>query len=212
MTALAPKTSSDHRGAAVSLSRDAAILRRARLESVRTSPEAFITTLADIGAMPETYWERELRSAMWTVAEGPEGLVGVAGAKRPSREDEGYLPSPAEACFIESVWVDPSMRGRGYGERLVQHLIGVQRQVGIREFYLWVLNNNGRAIDLYERLQFKQTGRDQELDAGARRTSEREIQFVLTFDSEHMAAEELARYAEVIEEGRKDGVSYRLLG
>jgi N-acetylglutamate synthase-like GNAT family acetyltransferase len=213
MWTLAPKARSDHQGVGVSLSPDAEILRRARRESVRTSPEAFITTLADVDAMPATYWERELRLAKWTVAEGPKGVVGVAGAKLPCPDDESYVTNPAEACFIESVWIDPSMRQRGYGERLVQYLIGVQREAGFSEFYLWVLNNNRPAIDLYERLQFKETGRDQVLGENVSRISEREIQYVLRFDSKHMGVDERARYAAIGKKRRlRRGVSYRLLG
>jgi ribosomal protein S18 acetylase RimI-like enzyme len=136
---------------------DAPRLQAAMRAAVSTSPEAFFTTLADLDARPAGCWEREIRTSSWAVLEAGDAVVGIAAAKRPDPvADSGH--DPARARFIESVWIDPGLRRRGLGERLVSYLIETQRGRGIEWFLLWVFPANLGAIQFYERLGFTRTG------------------------------------------------------
>jgi ribosomal protein S18 acetylase RimI-like enzyme len=136
---------------------DAPRLQAAMRAAVSTSPEAFFTTLADLDARSAACWEREIRTSSWAVLEAGDAVVGIAAAKRPDPvADSGH--DPAQARFIESVWIYPEFRRQGLGERLLSYLIETQRGRGIEWFLLWVFPANLGAIQFYERLGFKRTG------------------------------------------------------
>jgi ribosomal protein S18 acetylase RimI-like enzyme len=140
---------------------DWSVLRDVIRESITESPKAFLTTLEQVKSDLPDFWEDKLRSAMWVVAQRGDRIVGVASAKRPGTEDT--YADPVNACFIESVWIDPKVRECGVGGRLVTFLIEQQRGLGIEEFYLWVLDRNSPALNFYKRLGFTQTGQPSEL-------------------------------------------------
>jgi ribosomal protein S18 acetylase RimI-like enzyme len=136
---------------------DARRLQTAMRTAVSTSPESFLTTLADLDAGPADRWQTEIRTSSWAVLEAGDAVVGIAAAKRPDPvADSGH--DPARACFIESVWIDPGLRRRGLGERLVSYLIETQHGRGIERFLLWVFPANQGAIHFYKRLGFRETG------------------------------------------------------
>jgi L-amino acid N-acyltransferase YncA len=148
---------------------------------------------------------RGLESATWAVVQRRGRVLGIAAAKLPKEVEDSYA-SRTHARFIESVWVDPGMRGQGVGERLVTYLIERQRQAGIQDFYLWVFDNNEPAIGLYKRMEFKPTGRPSDL------VDRHEIQYLRAFDSNLIDKEELKRNAEARRRDRRDfEVTYRLL-
>jgi ribosomal protein S18 acetylase RimI-like enzyme len=136
---------------------DAAILRDAVRAAVVTSPDAFSRTPADVDTKPREYWDDELRSASWAVAEHSGEVVGLAASKRPDpkldRED------PATARYIEQVWVHPGRRRERLGERLVKYLLAAEylRNHDLRQFLLWVYPENTFAISLYKRIGFEPT-------------------------------------------------------
>jgi ribosomal protein S18 acetylase RimI-like enzyme len=184
---------------------DSDVLRDTILKSVATSPGAFLATAAELKEEPPEYWETRLKSSSWAVVQRGGQTLGVAAAKPPSEVDDYALQE--KACFIESVWVDPSMRGKGLGERLVAYLIEQQRKVaGIQKFYLWVFDSNTPAIRLYKRMDFKPTGQPSDL------LGKSEIQFLRAFDSDLIDDDELKRNAADRKKDRKElGITYRLL-
>jgi ribosomal protein S18 acetylase RimI-like enzyme len=188
---------------------DALMLRQARLDSVRTSPEAFLTAVADIETKPPDHWRRELESSAWAVLEVDGEVYGIAAAKPPDADDAAA--DPQSSRFIESVWIAPSMRRRGLGEHLVSYLIETQRQRNVQNFFLWVFDQNKSAIDLYERLGFAATSRSKPL-APARGASVCEIQYQLEFENPIEDAE-LARGETSRQYDRHTySANYRLLG
>ena len=58
-------------------------------------------------------------------------------------------------CLIEYLYVLPDWQGRGYGTALLRYAI----EKCVDSPVLWVLENNRRAIRLYERMGFRPTGR-----------------------------------------------------
>jgi ribosomal protein S18 acetylase RimI-like enzyme len=180
------------------------ILRDTILQSVATSPDAFLATADKLAAEPPEYWKDRLKSSTWAVVQRGGDILGVAAATPPSAVDR--YASRDRARFIESVWIDPPTRGRGVGERLVTYLIEQQREAGIQDFYLWVFDHNATAIGLYERMEFKRTGRPSEL------LYITEIQFCRSFDSDVVDGEEVKRNGEARKQDWADfEITYRLL-
>lgn len=183
------------------LSPDWQVLREAVIKSLTTSPDAFLATVDQVAARKPKFWQGKLRSARWAVVQRDGETLGIAAAKPPGETDKYALPG--KTCFIESVWIDPCLRERGVGRRLVTYLIEQQRQAGIQDFYLWVFNHNDPAIRLYDRMDFKRTGRESKLP---------ETQFLRKFDSDLVDDEELHHnLAERADDERNLGIMYRML-
>lgn len=180
------------------------ILRDTVLESVATSPDSFLASAERLKKEPPDYWKDQLGSSTWAAVERGNKILGIAATKPPGELD-GYA-SQEEARFIESVWIDPEMRGNGFGERLVAYIIEQERsRAGIHQFYLWVFEHNTPAIRLYERMGFKRTRRASELDPP-------EIQFLRTFDSDVFDdGEQKLSGARRMRDRRDFGITYRLL-
>jgi GNAT superfamily N-acetyltransferase len=184
---------------------DLDILHDTILKSVTSSPGAFLATAEELEAETPEYWENRLKSSTWAVVQRGNQTLGIAAAKPPGEVDD--YARQENACFIESVWIDPSMRGKGLGERLVTYLIEQQRKaVGIQRFYLWVFDYNAPAIRLYDRMDFKPTEQPSQL------LDKAEIQFLRAFDSDLIDEDELKRNAVARKKDRKDfRITYRLL-
>jgi ribosomal protein S18 acetylase RimI-like enzyme len=178
------------------------ILRDTVLKSVATSPDAFLADADQLAKEPPEYWRDRLESATWVVLQRRKEILGIAAAKPPGEMDDYALREKAQ--FIESVWIDPSIRANGFGERLVTYLIEHQRKAaGIQAFYLWVVDSNEIAIHLYDRMHFKRTYRPSDLP---------EIQFLRAFDSDMIDDEELKQNVRARKRDRKAlRISYRLL-
>jgi ribosomal protein S18 acetylase RimI-like enzyme len=179
--------------------------------AVSTSPEAFLATKESLLRKSVLDWATDLDSSTWVVAGQGSKVVGLAAAKLPRAEDDWGYADEASARFIESVWIDPSVRRQGLGGRLVKYLIERERAKNseVNQFYLWVFEDNGPAISLYEQIGFKPTGRAS-IPAGR---VDPEVQYRLLFDSGELEEDELmenkmARAMDWV----NYGLRYRVLG
>ena len=191
---------------------DAKTLRAARREAIRTSPGSFLTTLGDVDAKEPGYWIDEIQSSTWVVAERDGRAVGVAACKSP---EHGYdEESDYDSRYIESVWIDPDLRGQRLGERLITYLMAAEflKYLNIRQFLLWVFEKNSPAISLYERMQFVKTGDKHEDFRGDRHEDFRtEIKYRLVVNPGTSA--DIRRNADKIVEDKEGyGIIYRVLG
>jgi ribosomal protein S18 acetylase RimI-like enzyme len=192
-----------------SLLTEARLLRTAVLDSVRTSPDAFSRTFAEIEAKPASYWGDEVQASSWAVLEVEGDVVGIAAAKRP---DPYTDPQDRKvARFIESVWIAPEQRRHGFGQRLVEYLIETQLDEGFREFYLWVFEDNRRAIELYERMGFEDAPVEPHLIYRADGSAMNEIQYRRLFDSAPNSDARALTSRSRRRDERKYKASYRLL-
>ncbi|WP_327682387.1 GNAT family N-acetyltransferase [Kitasatospora sp. NBC_00458] len=138
--------------------------RELRLAALAEAPYAFGSTLAawqGEGDREERWRSRlEIPGARDLVAfvDGvPTGMAsGVPG------EDADGKPDPASAELI-SMWVGPAARGRGVGERLVAEVEAWAAAQGYTSLRLAVMPDNDRAIALYERRGFTDTGEEGDL-------------------------------------------------
>lgn len=69
-----------------------------------------------------------------------------------------FVATGPHSARLARVLVDPARRGQGLGEQLVRAMIEEARARGIRSLDLYVLEENTRAVRLYERLGFETVG------------------------------------------------------
>jgi GNAT superfamily N-acetyltransferase len=135
---------------------DAALLRQIRLAALADSPQAFASTHEHEASRPFEEWERRTNDAavgldQTIVLADMEGeAVGIVGGFRPDPESGDRQ--------LYGLWVAPSARGTGLGERLVEAIVAWATEVGARRLILWVTEINEPAVELYGRMGFARTG------------------------------------------------------
>lgn len=132
---------------------DAEALRTIRLASLRADPTAFGRTYDEVVAYgPELWVERAVGgqgSATFLAVEDAQPVGMVAGV------EVGDEPGQVE---LVSMWTDPSARGRGVGQLLVERVQQWAAERGRLDMALWVTAGNDAAIRLYERCGYVLTG------------------------------------------------------
>ncbi len=89
-------------------------------------------------------WRRRLRAHAQFAIRIDDHLVGLIGAQRQS----------IEAVYLYSLWLEPSMRGRGLGHDLVTAAVDWARSQRARVVTLRVDATNSTARGVYEQLGF----------------------------------------------------------
>lgn len=193
--------------AASALRWDAEMLQEAMRKAIRTSPDSFLMTVEEVKTRPLDYWIEEIRSSTWAVAQQNGQVVGIVAGKRP--DSDADEEDEAITRYIESVWIDPDLRGQRLGERLIKYLLGVEYQKNqrVRHFRLWVFPTNSTAVSLYERMGFAPTPEVNEHE------DKTEVKYRLDFDSPIHGAVVLAVNEAIRRDDRRQyGVIYRVLG
>ncbi len=128
--------------------------RDVRLAALADAPHAFSSTLESARNYEERDWRNRLTSGNLVIHAVVDGApAGLAGGLRP----DAWERHP-EAAQLVSMWVHPSMRGRGVGAALVTRVIEWARAEHFPELRLWVVEGNAPAIRLYARMGFVDTG------------------------------------------------------
>lgn len=128
------------------------LYRDVRLVMLRDAPRAFWTTYDEAAARTDEEWRAMVDGPRLWLAMTGDRPVGSVGAFRTPDQ-------PEDECVLVGMWVDPSARGRGVGERLVQSVADDARARGLARIRLEVAHENGAAVALYERMGFVPTGR-----------------------------------------------------
>lgn len=132
-----------------------AVLRGLRLRAVLDSPSAFAAdSRAELRRTPDD-WTALFDRSRWIVASDGAHDIGLLRCLA----DDG---SPVER-HLESVWVDPGYRRTGVARHLVFAAVELERQAGVTDFLVWVLDGNDGALNAYRRIGFVPTGERQVL-------------------------------------------------
>lgn len=131
-------------------------LRDIRLTALRDSPEAFLSTYEREKEYGGNKWRAEFSRGEWSV--GIEGgrVISLLGVTR-------ELGSAAGQCYLEYLWVRPEFRRSGVAIRMLNAVLGRLRASGVQTVYLWVLDGNEAARDLYKRIGFVSSNHSQPL-------------------------------------------------
>ena len=138
--------------------------RSLRMRAVEESPDAFRSALVLESAEADEWWVDLIKQA----AVHPQALLLVAEVDAdPVAMLFGRLDEETLVLDIGSVWVDPEMRRRGIGGRLVDAAMtwALGRSAVAAE--LWVTPGNDPAQRLFERFEFVPTGDSEPLRNGS---------------------------------------------
>lgn len=124
---------------------------RLRLDMLRETPDAFWTTYAEVAHLDGTGWRERIAGQRHFQARldgRPAGSVGIW-------DDPEVGP---DVSLLVAMYVAPSARGRGVGERLVRTVLDEAARCGRQRVQLEVTSSNAPAIALYRRMGFVETG------------------------------------------------------
>jgi ribosomal protein S18 acetylase RimI-like enzyme len=62
-------------------------------------------------------------------------------------------------CELKSLYLSETYHGNGYGKRLLLHAIGNAKSLSYKKMYLDSLSTSTKAIELYRRTGFVETGK-----------------------------------------------------
>ena len=130
---------------------DEPILRAVRLQALSDTPEAFGSTYDRELARTTADWQRWMSPGATFILDDAGGPKGIVAGMR----DE----SDPSVVHLMSMWVDPAVRGSGAAEALVASLLVWAETEGARQMRLCVIQSNARARRFYERLGFRENGR-----------------------------------------------------
>jgi len=129
---------------------DIDILRRIRLDALRSDPDAFGSTLEREESRSDDDWRGWLSRCATFVAEEEDGAIGLVGGIA-----HDQLP---DAAMLISMWVAPARRAGGVGRQLVEAIVNWARGEDKGRVVLNVIEGNDSAIALYEKCGFEFTG------------------------------------------------------
>ncbi|MEM1099364.1 MAG: GNAT family N-acetyltransferase [Planctomycetota bacterium] len=134
---------------------ESGLLRDLRLRALSEAPSAFGSTYAREAGFDDAEWTERARSwasercATW-VAFQRDASCGIVACALDRETDA--------RSWIVSMWVDPEVRRRGVGRRLIDEAIAWSRRQSVSEVRLHVTSNNPEAARLYESIGFRDTG------------------------------------------------------
>lgn len=141
-------------------------LRDIRLSALRDDPLAFLATYEREADYDEKRWRQEFSRGEWNVMLASGQDVGVVGATR----EPGM---PTHECHLEFLWIAPGSRRSGVATTLLRTVLDRLRDSGVRNVWLWILNGNDPALNLYQQFGFQSTNEVQALPDDPARTEER---------------------------------------
>jgi ribosomal protein S18 acetylase RimI-like enzyme len=141
------------------------LLRDIRLAALRDSPHAFLSSYQVESAFDELRWRAEFDRGQWSVSIEDDQPAGIVGCTREPQ-------TPIDECYLEYIWVAPRWRNKGVAHNMLTVVLGRLREDGVRTAYLWVLDGNDAAVQLYKRVGFISSDRRQPLAERPGRTEE----------------------------------------
>jgi ribosomal protein S18 acetylase RimI-like enzyme len=141
-------------------------LRDIRLTALQDSPESFLSTYGQEFEYNEDKWRAEFSRGDWHIGKIGGKAVSLLGTTRPP----GMSP---HQCDLEFLWVAPGHRGSRLAAQMVTGVLDRLYTAGLRTAFLWVLDDNEVAAQLYKRLGFVSTNYRQPLPGQDDRSEER---------------------------------------
>ena len=143
------------------------ILRDVRLTALRDSPEAFLSKHETEVTFKEGRWREEFSRGEWVIAGGegkpPDALIGV------TRSND----IPPTDRYLEYLWVSPKARRYKLATNLIHAVLERLDASGIDTAWLWILDGNKPARELYRKCGFTSTGERQRPKADHSRWEEK---------------------------------------
>lgn len=119
------------------------------MAALKEAPYAFGSTWEGERDRGDEEWRDAVTSRQRFVAVFNDQVVGMAA---------GGASNDTGTASLTSLWVDPSTRGQGVGDQLVNAVLKWAKAEGFSQVLLWVTEGNSKAASLYERNGFTRTG------------------------------------------------------
>jgi ribosomal protein S18 acetylase RimI-like enzyme len=129
------------------------VLKEVRLRALQDSPHAFMSCYDTEILLSDLEWRRMFDASTWIVAREANAVVALARSVGD--------PMRPWTRHVESIWVAPTHRRRGVFRGLLYALAEVERERGITDLLLWVMEDNHDAQRAYETVGFEPTGESQ---------------------------------------------------
>jgi ribosomal protein S18 acetylase RimI-like enzyme len=127
-------------------------LRDARLTALKESPQSFLSKYEIEIAFGEERWREEFCRGEWIIVgeEGkpPEALIGAVRS----------YDIPSTDRYLEYVWVSPKSRRSKLATNLINAVLRRLEAAGTDVVWLWILDGNEPARELYNKCGFTTTG------------------------------------------------------
>jgi ribosomal protein S18 acetylase RimI-like enzyme len=141
-------------------------LRDIRLTALLESPDSFLATYELERDYGKDQWQAEFGRGDWHIGMISGREVSLLGTTR--------LPdTPAHQCYLEYLWVSPRYRRAHVASWMLTAVLNRLHAAGLRTAFLWVLEGNEVATQLYKRFGFVSTNHRQPLPGQADRSEER---------------------------------------
>jgi|SRR5580658_239748 ribosomal protein S18 acetylase RimI-like enzyme len=142
------------------------LLREVRLLALRDSPDSFLATYDREKDYGKDRWLAEFDRGDWHI-----GVVGLEAVSLLGVTREA--DTPPHQCYLEYLWVSQDHRRIGFASQMVTEVLERLRVSKITTAFLWVLDGNEAAMQLYRKLGFVHTGVRQPLQARPGRFEEK---------------------------------------
>jgi RimJ/RimL family protein N-acetyltransferase len=127
-------------------------LRDVRLTALQESPRRFLSKYSKEVAYGEAQWRAEFSRGEWIIVgeEGqpPDALIGI------TRSDD----IPPAGRYLEFLWVSPRRRRTHLATNLIRAVLERLQASGMDTAWLWILDGNEPARELYSKCGFITTG------------------------------------------------------
>jgi len=129
-------------------------LRGIRLSALQDYPAAFLSSYERERGYGEQRWREEFFRGTWNILLAGDEDVGLLGVTREQA-------MPPQECYLEYLWVAKDFRRSGAASLLLRTVLNGLRDSGVRTVWLYILNGNQVAMNLYQKFGFQSTNEPQ---------------------------------------------------
>jgi ribosomal protein S18 acetylase RimI-like enzyme len=155
------------------------VLRDVRLIALKDSPESFLSNYDQEVDYDERRWRAEFNRGDWMIASRQGATVGFLGATR-------YMDIPSTDRYLEYLWVSPISRRSGVASIIIRAVLGHLGAEGVAAVWLWILDGNMPALQLYKKFGFISTKERQQVSESSSRCEEK-MKLILPLVSSYSA-------------------------
>jgi len=131
-------------------------LQSIRLTALREDPSAFLFSHEKELAYGEQEWRQEFSRGQWNIMVSDHEDIGLLGVTREEAMSE-------QECYLEYLWVARDFRRDGVASLLLRAVLARLRASGVHTVWLYILDGNDPAMQLYKSFGFKNTNERVEL-------------------------------------------------
>ena len=126
-------------------------LRRMRLAALADSPRFFLGRYEEEASRSARWWQDKCSRGNWVLACLGKETIGLVGV---TRCDD----IPPSGRYIESLWITPAWRRFGLASVFICKVMRKLAADGVGSIWLWILDGNNPAGNLYKKLGFVDDG------------------------------------------------------